>query len=115
MTRHVRDIMTSRLVTVEPQASVTAVAQRMRGEDIGIVLVTDGDDLRGLVSDRDLEIRALAEGDPGEKTVAAACSDDLVTISPDEDLDRAVVLTLPERRIASSSPQRLQEAAAAQI
>lgn len=38
-------------------------------------------------------VAALAEGgDPGEKTVASACSDDLVTITPDEDLDRAVVL-----------------------
>ncbi|MFF2206233.1 CBS domain-containing protein [Streptomyces sp. NPDC058145] len=93
MTQHVRDIMTSRLVTVEPQASVTAVAQRMRDEDIGIVLITEGDELRGLVSDRDLVIRALAEGgDPGEKTVASACSEDLVTITPDEDVDRAVVL-----------------------
>ncbi|WP_251091467.1 CBS domain-containing protein [Streptomyces sp. Caat 7-52] len=93
MTQHVRDIMTSRLVTVEPQASVTAVAQKMRDEDIGIVLVIEGDDLRGLVSDRDLVVRALAEGgDPNEKTVTSACSDDLVTITPDEDLDHAVEL-----------------------
>ncbi|WP_435279939.1 CBS domain-containing protein [Streptomyces sp. 1222.5] len=93
MTQHVRDIMTSRLVTVEPQVSVTSVAQKMRDEDIGIVLVTEGDDLRGLVSDRDLVIRALAEGgDPDEWTVASACSDDLVTITPDEDLDHAVEL-----------------------
>ncbi|WP_435271134.1 CBS domain-containing protein [Streptomyces sp. 1222.5] len=93
MTQHVRDIMTSRLVTVEPRASVTSVAQKMRDEDIGIVLVTEGDDLRGLVSDRDLVIRALAEGgDPDDRTVASACSDDLVTITPDEDLDHAVEL-----------------------
>lgn len=93
MTQHVRDIMTSQLVTVEPQASVTAVAQKMRDEDIGIVLVTEGDDLRGLVSDRDLVVRALAEGgDLEQKTVASACSDDLVTVTPDEDLDRAVQL-----------------------
>ncbi|WP_432171844.1 CBS domain-containing protein [Streptomyces sp. 1222.5] len=93
MTQHVRDIMTGRLVTVEPQASVTAVARKMRDEGIGIVLVTDGDDLRGLVSDRDLVVRALAEGgDPDERTVASVCSDDLVTITPDEDLDHAVEL-----------------------
>ncbi|MFJ4584189.1 CBS domain-containing protein [Streptomyces echinatus] len=93
MAQHVRDIMTSQLVSVEPQASVTSVAQKMRDEDIGIVLVTEGDDLRGLVSDRDLVVRALAEGgDPQETTVASACSDDLVTITPDEDVDRAVEL-----------------------
>ncbi|MFI5686924.1 CBS domain-containing protein [Streptomyces sp. NPDC051636] len=93
MAQHVRDIMTSQLVTVEPQTSVTTVARRMRDENIGAVLVTEGDELRGLVSDRDLVVRALAEGgDPEQKTVAAACSDDLVTVTPDEDLDRAVRL-----------------------
>ncbi|MET9504356.1 CBS domain-containing protein [Streptomyces sp. NPDC006622] len=93
MSQHVRDIMTSRLVTVEPQTSVTAVAQKMRDENVGAVLVTEGDRLRGLVSDRDLVVRALAEGgDPEQKAVSSACSDDLVTVTPDEDLDRAVEL-----------------------
>ncbi|MFF8595551.1 CBS domain-containing protein [Streptomyces sp. NPDC015220] len=93
MAQHVRDIMTSRLVTVEPQTSVTAVAQRMRDEDIGIVLVTEGDELRGLVSDRDLVIRSLAEGgDQEQRTVASACSGDIFTVTPDEDVDQAVRL-----------------------
>ncbi|MXM62756.1 CBS domain-containing protein [Streptomyces sp. HUCO-GS316] len=93
MAQHVRDIMTSEPVTVEPQTSITAVAQLMRDEDIGAVLVIEGDSLRGLVSDRDLVLRALAEGgDPGQTTVARACSEDLVTVGPDDDLDQAVRL-----------------------
>ncbi|MFG3010064.1 CBS domain-containing protein [Streptomyces cinerochromogenes] len=93
MAQRVRDIMTSQLVTVEPQASVSAVARKMRDENVGAVLVTEGEELRGLVSDRDLVVRALAEGgDPEQKTVAAACSSDLVTVTPDEDLDHAVAL-----------------------
>ncbi|MFQ6142592.1 CBS domain-containing protein [Streptomyces seoulensis] len=93
MAQHVRDIMTSHLVTVEPQTSVTAVAQKMRDEDIGIVLVTEGDELRGLVSDRDLVVRSLVEGgDQEQRTVASACSDDIVTITPDDDVDQAVRL-----------------------
>ncbi|WP_328475546.1 CBS domain-containing protein [Streptomyces sp. NBC_00377] len=91
MTQHVSDVMTSALVTVEPQASVTAVARRMRDENIGAVLVTDGEQLRGLVSDRDLVVRALAEGgDLNNMTVAEACSEDLVTVGPDDDLTLAV-------------------------
>jgi CBS domain-containing protein len=83
--------MTAPPVTVEPQASVTDVARLMRDEDIGAVLVTDEDRLRGLVSDRDLVVRALAEGeDPGQTTVASACSDDLVTVGPDDELDLVV-------------------------
>lgn len=91
MAQHVRDLMTSRLVTVEPQTSVTAAAQKMRDEDIGIVLVCEGDELRGVVSDRDLVIRSLAEGgDQDKRTVSSACSADLFTVTPDEDVDTAV-------------------------
>ncbi|MGW9032331.1 CBS domain-containing protein, partial [Streptomyces sp. NPDC055722] len=73
MTQHVRDIMTSAPVTVEPQASVANVARLMRDQNIGAVLVTEKDHLRGLVSDRDLVIRALAQGaDPEQTTVADA-------------------------------------------
>ena len=85
--------MTSAPVTVEPQTSVATVARMMRDEDIGAVLVTEGDRLRGLVSDRDLVVRTLAEGgDPGRTTVAEACSDDLVTVGPDDDVRHAVEL-----------------------
>ncbi|EKX66323.1 CBS domain-containing protein [Streptomyces ipomoeae] len=91
MPQHVRDVMTTDLVTVEPQTSVTAVARKMRDENIGAVLVTEGDRLRGLVSDRDLVVRAVAKGgDLEQTTVAGACSEDLVTVGPDDDVKRAV-------------------------
>jgi CBS domain-containing protein len=94
MTQLVRDIMTGAPVTVEPQTSVAAVARTMRDENLGAVLVTDGDRLRGLVTDRDLVVRSVAEGgDPESTTVADACSDtELVTVSPDDDLDHVVEL-----------------------
>ncbi|MFB9465904.1 CBS domain-containing protein [Streptomyces cinereospinus] len=93
MAQYVRDIMTGDPVTVEPQTSVAAVARIMRDQDLGAVLVTDGDHLRGLVTDRDLVVRSLADGgDPDEITVAAACSGDLITVRPDEELDHAVEL-----------------------
>jgi CBS domain-containing protein len=91
MIQHVSDVMTRAPVTVEPQTSVTDVARMMRDEDIGAVLVAEGERLRGLVSDRDLVVRAMAEGgDPNRTTVADACSDDLVTVTPDDDVGRAV-------------------------
>lgn len=93
MTQYVRDIMTGDPVTVEPQTSVTAVARIMRDQDLGAVLVTDGDELRGLVTDRDLVIRSVAAGgDPEQTTVAGACSDDVVTVRSDDELDHAVEL-----------------------
>lgn len=91
MAHHVRDVMTTDLVTVEPQTSVAVVAEMMRDEDIGAVLVTDGNQLRGLVTDRDLVVRSVAAGhNPAATTVVDACSDELITVGPDDDLDRAV-------------------------
>ncbi|MGW2131359.1 CBS domain-containing protein [Streptomyces coelicoflavus] len=93
MTQYVRDIITGDPVTVEPLTSVTEVARLMRDRDLGAVLVTEGDRLRGLVTDRDLVVRSLAEGgDPEQTTVAGACSDDMVTVRPDEELGHAVEL-----------------------
>lgn len=93
MAQYVRDIMTSVPVTVGPHTSVAEVARVMRDRDLGSVLVTDGDRLRGVVTDRDLVVRALAHGtDPEQTTVAGACSDDPVTVGPDDELDRAVHL-----------------------
>ncbi|MEU3937131.1 CBS domain-containing protein [Streptomyces sp. NPDC029044] len=93
MAQHVRDIMTGDPVTVEPQTSVAEVARIMRDEDLGVVLVTDGDQLRGLVTDRDLVVRSVSKGgDPERITVAGACSDEVVTVSPDDDLVQAVRL-----------------------
>ncbi|MET9881155.1 CBS domain-containing protein [Actinacidiphila glaucinigra] len=93
MTQHIREIMTSDPVTVDPQTPVVEVARRMREEHIGDVLVTEGDRLRGLVTDRDLVVRVLAEGENiSGKTVQEAVSGDLASVSPDDDIDRAVQL-----------------------
>ncbi|CAM5614642.1 CBS domain-containing protein OS=Streptomyces tendae OX=1932 GN=F3L20_16795 PE=4 SV=1 [Streptomyces tendae] len=93
MTQYVRDVMTGDPVTVEPLTSVTAVARIMRDRGLGAVLVTEGDRLRGLVTDRDLVVRSVAEGgDPEQSTVAGACSDDVVTVRSDEELEHAVRL-----------------------
>lgn len=93
MAQHVRDIMTGDPVTVEPQTSVAEVARIMRDEDLGAVLVTDGDQLRGMVTDRDIVVRTVSRGgDPERITVAGACSDELVTVGPDDDLAQAAEL-----------------------
>ncbi|MFI2351578.1 CBS domain-containing protein [Streptomyces sp. NPDC019443] len=93
MAKQVREIMTGTPASVGPQTSVTEVARRMRDEDIGAVLVVEDEKLRGLVTDRDLVVRVLAEGrNVDEATVSQACSADLVAVSPDDDIDRAVQL-----------------------
>jgi CBS domain-containing protein len=93
MTQHVREIMTAAPVAVGAHTSVSEVAHRMRDENIGAVLVAEGDELRGLVTDRDLVIRVLAEDkSPADTTVQSVCGSDLVTVTPDDEVDRAIHL-----------------------
>ncbi|MFE1785118.1 CBS domain-containing protein [Streptomyces sp. NPDC059506] len=90
MAQRIRDIMTTDPVTVPAHTSVTEVARLMRDENIGAVLVVDGDRLCGLVTDRDLVVRVLAEGEyGGETTMHGTCSGSLVTVSPDDDVATA--------------------------
>jgi CBS domain-containing protein len=67
----------------------------MRERDIGDVIVLDDTNARvcGIVTDRDIVVRALAEErDPRETTIASICSQDLTTIEPTDSVDTAVKL-----------------------
>ncbi len=57
----IRDVMTSHVSVVKPDTPVSEIAMRMRDEDIGSVPVTDGDKLIGMVTDRDIVTRGLAQ------------------------------------------------------
>ncbi|MEE1940272.1 CBS domain-containing protein [Streptomyces sp. TRM 70361] len=92
MARKIRDVMTADPTTATPQATLTEVARLMRDHDIGDILIVDGDELRGVVTDRDLVVRALAENSGGDTPVQEVCSDTLVTAEPDDDISRAVRL-----------------------
>lgn len=91
MVQKVRDVMSASPVTVGGDASIADVARTMRDKNIGDVLVTEGDRLVGLVTDRDLVVRGLANGPEAAKTrVDEVCSADLVTLRPDDDVAEAV-------------------------
>jgi CBS domain-containing protein len=65
----------------------------MRDAAIGDVLVTDNGHLVGVLTDRDLVVRCVAEArDPGMTTAGECCSSDLVTISPEDEVDKAIQL-----------------------
>jgi CBS domain-containing protein len=89
--QRVSDVVTAAPVTVPSGQSLTQTAKAMRDHDIGDVLVIDNGQLAGLVTDRDIVVRGLADGgDPGKVTVGEICSADLVTVRPDEEADTAV-------------------------
>jgi CBS domain-containing protein len=93
MGQSIRDIMTSNPQTVEPSKTVVDAARIMKQEDAGVVPVTENGRLTGMVTDRDIAIRVVAEGkDPKSTTVREVASTDLVTIDPQQDLDEALRL-----------------------
>jgi CBS domain-containing protein len=89
----VRDVMTGNPTTCEPSATLVDAAKVMAREDIGPVPIVENGRLVGIVTDRDIIVRAVAEGrDVTSTTVTDVASKDLVTVTPDEDLDRALKL-----------------------
>ncbi len=89
----IRDLMTENPETCAPSATVADAARVMRDQDVGPVPVVEGDRLVGIVTDRDLVVRVLAEGrDPSSTTLGEIASSDLTTVSPDTDLREALDL-----------------------
>jgi CBS domain-containing protein len=93
MTQSIREVMTTSLVTLPATTPVTEAAKAMKERNIGDVIVMDDGHTCGIVTDRDLVVRALAEGlDPRGTKLKEVCSQDLVTISPSDSIDKAITL-----------------------
>src|ERR671932_635037 len=91
MAQLVGDVMTTNPVTLPTDAPVRPAAEAMRDKDIGDVLVVDGGRLRGIVTDRDIVVRGLADRDDlSGCTLGEVCSEELVTATPDEEAEAAV-------------------------
>jgi CBS domain-containing protein len=94
----VRDAMTPGVRSVAPTDSLTDAAAGMRDEDVGSLPVVEGDRVVGIITDRDIVVRAVAEGaDSRTGKVGDVSSGDPVTVGPDEDLDDALELMAHHR------------------
>lgn len=80
----VREFMTPDVVTIERQAPVREAARLMKEHDIGLLPVVEDGELCGVVTDRDLVVRAMAS-DGGASTVGDILTKDLVCLKPDDD------------------------------
>ncbi len=86
----VRDVMTVDPVSLPADASVIDAARTMKERDIGDVIVVEDGRICGVVTDRDLAVRALAEErDPVGTRIGEICSRDLATVAPDDDCTAA--------------------------
>jgi CBS domain-containing protein len=91
MTRKVQEIMSAAPVCMAASESVSAAAKAMKDRGIGTVLVLSGGRLAGLVTDRVIAIRVLAENrDPLTTRLGDICSSELAMLSPDDDVETAI-------------------------
>ena len=95
----VRDIMTKDVGTATLDSTVEDVASMMKEEDAGSIPVVDGGELAGIVTDRDIVIRCIAEGkDPSDTTVEEILTEELHTIEPEAEVEDAARV-MSERQI----------------
>ena len=93
MPQRIHDVMTPHPVTLPGTASVQEAARTMREQAIGDVIVIENQQVCGIVTDRDIVVRAVAEArDPAATTLADICSHALTTVSPEDSLEQAVHL-----------------------
>ncbi|HEY1317809.1 MAG TPA: CBS domain-containing protein [Gaiella sp.] len=98
----VREVMTDRPRCVTFETPIAEAAQLMESEDIGSLPVLEGDQLAGMITDRDIVIRAVAKGkDPRGMPVREVASRELVTVYAEDDLANAL------KKMASEQVRRL--------
>ncbi len=89
----VRDVMTERIAKAQPETTLEEIAMMMKTENTGAIPVVDEDELIGIVTDRDIVMRCVAEaGDPSEMTAEDIVSEEVETIDPESDVDEALQL-----------------------
>jgi CBS domain-containing protein len=93
MAKSVRDAMTGDPRSIGASASVVEAARLMREEHIGSLPITDDQQLVGMITDRDITTRVVAEAaDPKLTSVGDVSSGDLISVEPDKDLEEALLL-----------------------
>ncbi|HJV05259.1 MAG TPA: CBS domain-containing protein [Actinomycetota bacterium] len=84
----ISDVMTEAAVTDRPDDSVASAARKMREQQTGSLLVTDGEQLVGIITERDV-LRVVAEDVPLDTPISEVMSKDLVTAEPGTSLREA--------------------------
>ena len=92
MHKSIQEAMTTDPKTVASSTTVQDAAKTLKSEDVGSLPIIDGDRLVGVVTDRDIAIRVVAEGRGPETTVGEIASKDVVTIDPQQSIEEAARL-----------------------
>ena len=92
MAQSVSDVMTPNPRTASPSDSLADVAKIMRDEDVGGVVVTESDVVTGIVTDRDIVVRAIAEGSDSSAPISEAMTTEIFSVRPDDFVFEAIRL-----------------------
>jgi CBS domain-containing protein len=93
MAQQVKELMTERPVTLGTDASLAEAAKLMRDRGIGDVIVVEGESAAGIVTDRDIVIRGIAEGaDPNTTRLGQVVTGELTSVAPDDPVERAIAV-----------------------
>jgi len=97
--RSVRDVMVKDVVSIDPSASLTDAARKMEDANVGMLPVVEDGKVLGVITDRDIVIRAVArEADPASTAVGDCLSGDAIVARPEWTTDRAMQ-TMAEAQI----------------
>jgi CBS domain-containing protein len=88
----VRDFMSTHIEYCTPLDNVYEAAVKMKDLDVGIIPVVEHGQLVGLITDRDLVVRGIAEKHPGSNQVTNVMSQELICVSPNDSVDKATEL-----------------------
>lgn len=90
--RRCREIMTSSVRTANPEASLQKIASLMREGDMGAVPIVENGKLIGIVTDRDIIVRAIAEGKDAQTPISQAMTTEIFSVKPDDFVFEAIRL-----------------------
>ncbi|HIZ55287.1 MAG TPA: CBS domain-containing protein [Firmicutes bacterium] len=87
----VKDVMTSHVVTVKEDATVTEAAKLMQRYDIGVIPVVNGTTVSGMVTDRDIVLRCVAGGkSPAECRIGDLMTESAACVAPNQSLEDCI-------------------------
>lgn len=92
MSHTVAKVMTANPVMLSKSSSIAEAARQMRDLGVGDILVMDGEEMCGIVTDRDIVVRAVAQGLPSAANLGDICSHDLATLEATDTIDDAIAL-----------------------
>jgi CBS domain-containing protein len=91
MAKQVKQVMNPKPIKLDGSKPIIEAARQMRAANVGAVIIADDGKICGIVTDRDITVRAVAQGrDPSTTHLAEICSGALTTLSPEDDIDRAI-------------------------